>query len=242
MDNTPRRSRLARQQDKRMANQAVVIIFLAILFLVLFLWLGIPSLIKLAVALGNSKANSKFNLENDTIPPAPPQLDLIPVATTSSSLSLTGIAEAGVKVTLHRDQTQVSETTASNQGEFVFSDIQLGEGQTVFYTLATDTAGNQSQPSSPQVIVFDNKPPTLTITTPTDGQSFYGSADQIIDIIGSTDPNCSVFLNERQLVVTGDATFSTKHQLQEGDNSLKFISKDQADNQTEIELKVSYSR
>lgn len=236
------RSRLARQENKQMAKQTVIILVAAVIFIVLFFWIGIPSLINLAVALGNSKAASKFNQETDTIPPAPPQVNIIPVATTSANLDISGSAEAGTTIYLYQDNTKAQETTADNLGNFAFLNLTLADGSTSFYTQSIDSAGNQSHNSTVQIITFDNQPPQLEITQPTDGSRFYGVTEQFIDIAGQTDPAATVFLNDRQLVVTGDGAFATKQELREGDNQLKFIATDEAGNKTETEISVNFSR
>lgn len=236
------RSRLARQENKRMVQQTLAIVVASIAFLVLFFWVGVPSLIKLAVALGNSKSTSRFAQEVDTIPPAPPQLDLLPVATASATITLTGTTEAGVKVYLFQNGIKTQETTADNQGNFTFLNVNLSSGNTSFYAQSIDLAGNQSHNSTTQVITFDNEPPKLDLTKPQDGQQFVGQTQQLIDIVGTTDPQANVYLNDRQLVVTGDGSFSTKYQLQEGDNLLTFTAIDEANNKTETSLTVSFSR
>lgn len=237
-----RRSRLARQESKQMAKQTMLIVVAAIIFLVLFFWLGIPSLINLAVALGNSKATSKFNQNDDTIPPSPPQVNVIPVATSSASIDLLGITESGATVYLYQNDSKIEETTADNLGNFSFLGITLADGATTFYAQSLDAAGNQSHNSTLQTIIFDDEAPELVITKPTDGKDYYGVTEQFIDIAGNTDPEATVFLNDRQLVVTGDGTFSTKHELKEGSNTLKFTAVDQAGNQTETEISVNFSR
>lgn len=239
---TIRRSRLARQENKKMAKQTLVIIISAIVFLILFFWVGIPGLINLAVNLGNSKASTKFGNESDTIPPVPPQLEVLPVATSSATIDIKGIAESGSTVYLYQDQSKIQETTADNTGTFAFLNISLTQGSSEFSTQSIDQAGNQSHMSNPQTISFDDQAPELEITSPSDGSSFLGVTEQFIDIAGKTDQDATVFLNDRQLVVTADGTFFTKHELKEGDNTLSFTAIDPANNKTDLEIKVSFSR
>jgi hypothetical protein len=236
------RSRLARQENRQMAKQTLMIFLAAIAFLVFFFWVGIPSLINLAISLGNSKAASKFGQDVDTIPPAPPQLDILPVATSSSTIDIAGQTESGVTVYLYQNGTKAEETTADNQGLFSFINLDLNPGFTSFYVQSVDPAGNQSQHSSTQTVKYDSDKPDLIIEAPSNGKRFAGVTEQLIDVSGSTDPDATVFLNDRQLVVTGSGSFTTKYELKEGDNKLHFTAKDQAGNQTEVEIKVNYSR
>jgi hypothetical protein len=225
-----------------MAKQTIIILLAAVAFLIFFFWVGIPSLIDLAVSLGNSKAASRFGQDVDTIPPAPPQLDILPVATSSSTIDIAGTTESGATVHLYQNNTKTEETTADNQGFFSFINLNLNPGFTSFYAQSIDPAGNQSQHSSTQTVKFDSDNPDLIISSPSDGKKFSGVTQQLIDISGTTDPDAIVFLNDRQLVVTGNGNFATKFELDEGDNKLNFTAKDQAGNQTEVEIKVHYSR
>lgn len=243
MNNPPiRRSRLVKQENKKMAQQTMAIIGGTILFIILFLWLGIPSLIKLAVALGNSKAVSKFNQQEDTLAPLPPQINSLVEATSSSIINIQGYAEAGSLITLSINTVKQSESTTDNQGNFSFSDVVLQEGDNNISLTATDTAGNQSQPSVVQDVVFDDKPPELAINNPSDGAKINGLLQQLITISGSTEPNAQLMVNDRQIVVTGDGSFSAKYELQEGDNKLTFTATDRAGNQTVQEMTVNFSR
>jgi len=237
-----RRSRLVKQENKKMAQQTLAILGGTALFIILFLWLGIPSLLKLAVALGNSKAVSKFNQQDDTLAPLPPQFNSLPEATSSSVISIQGYAEAGSLVTLSINTVKQSESTTDNQGNFSFSDVILQEDDNTISLVAADTAGNQSQPSTPQKVVFDNKPPELAIASPNDGAKVNGLLQQLITISGSTEPAVQLMVNDRQIVVTGDGSFSTKYELQEGDNKLTFTATDPAGNQTVQEITVNFSR
>lgn len=243
MNNQPvYRSRLVKQENKRIVRQTILIVTGTLAFLIFFLVIGFPALIKLAINLGNAKSTSILSVQEDKLPPLPPQLNPLPEATTSATITVSGNAEPGTVVHLFLNSNKLAENTADNQGAFVFSDVRLDEGANHFIATATDTAGNQSQQSPPQTIVVDDKPPELTISAPSDGAKINGILNQLIDVSGSTDAESQVTLNGRQLVVTGDGSFTTKYQLQEGDNQLKFTAIDPAGNKTETEIKVNFSR
>ncbi len=237
-----RRSRLTKQENRKMTQQTFAIIGGTVLFVILFLWLGIPSLIKLAVALGNSKAVSKFNQQEDTLAPFPPQINSLPEATSSSIISIQGFAEAGSLIALSINTVKQSESTADNQGNFSFSDVILQEGDNQISLVATDPTGNHSQPSTPQNVIFDNDPPEIAINSPSDGAKIYGLLQQLTTISGSTEPTTQLTVNDRHIVVTGDGSFSTKYELQEGDNKLTFTATDPAGNQTVQEMTVNFSK
>lgn len=236
-----RRSRLAKQENKRIFHQTLLILVATIAFLIVFFWIGIPGLIKLAVVLGNAKATSKFTQE-DKIPPLPPQFILPVEATSTESIVIEGNSEPGTIVALHQNQDVSVESTADNEGKFSFATLTLTDGLNTFYAIATDLAGNVSQPSPTQTITLDKEVPPLNLEKPTDGARIFGTLNQLTDIIGTTDPGTVVTLGDRQIVVTGDGSFSTKYELAEGDNTLTFTATDKAGNQTIKEVVVNFSR
>jgi bacillopeptidase F len=243
MSKTPiRRSRLLRQENRRMAKQTVTIIIITLVLIIFFFTVGIPSLVQLAVNLGNSKANTPLSQQDDTIPPTAPFFNAIPESTSSAQLDLSGSAEALARITLYHNNAENSQTTSDSQGEFSFSQISLDQGTNTFTATATDKAGNTSLISSPLIMFYSNTPPSLNINEPQSGERFSGPLEQLITIKGTTDNDVQVTLNDRILVVTSDGSFSTSHQLDEGNNTLTFTATDKAGNQTQEEIEVNYSR
>lgn len=237
-----RRSRLMRQENRRMAKQTIIILLLTLALIIVFFTVGIPSLVQLAVNLGNSKADTPLSQQDDTIPPPAPFFDSIPEATSSAQIELSGMAESLSRITLYHNNRESAQTTTDNQGIFLFSQIDLDQGSNTFTATATDKAGNTSLISSQSIIFYSNTPPELTITQPQSGDRFSGPLEQVITIKGTTDNDVQVTLNERILVVTSDGSFSTTHQLNEGNNTLTFTATDRAGNQTQEEIEVNYSR
>ncbi len=241
--NTPaiRRSRLAKQENRKLVRQTISIVAGIIIFFIFFFTVGIRSLINLAVVLGNSKT-SKITQQEDKIAPLPPQINPLPEATASSTITIEGSAEIGSTISLYRESDKIDENLTDSQGNFSFSNVTLSQGQNSFSATAADIAGNQSQKSVVQFVMYTNEPPKLTIDQPKDGDRVFGTLKQLITISGTTDPNAIVTVNDRQLVVKGDGGFSSKYELQDGDNKLTFTATDHAGNQTTQELTVNFSK
>jgi len=237
-----RRSRLESQENKRFIRQTFLIIFTTIALLAGIVFLGIPAFIKFAVFLGNLRSNSQPVAQTDTIPPATPLLDPIVPATASAKLDLSGSSEASSTVHLYINGIKETDTAANGAGDFVFTGIGLVKGLNRFYVNALDRSGNESLPSSTQSIVYDSDAPTLSVSSPSDGQAFYGPTVLVISVKGLTDPDNSLTMNDRLVVVQSDGTFNDRIELQEGDNHLKFSATDRAGNVTTADLTVKYSR
>jgi hypothetical protein len=233
-------SRLARQEAKRFTVQAVGFGVLALAIIAIVIFVGIPAFIKGAVFLGELNNSSNMNVQEDTIPPAAPQLLPLTEATSSAQIDVEGYAEVGSFVTLFVNGSKVNESLIDETGTFKFSGITISDGTSTIYAEATDAAGNTSSPSTKlQVTLYQDKP-TLTITYPVEGQQLYGLDNQQITIEGKTESTNRVSINDRQAVVIGDGTFKHRFQLKEGGNEITIKVADPAGNQIEETITVSY--
>lgn len=222
------------KQTGMLVGLTVVVVFLLIRF-------GIPAIINMAVFLGDLKASSVPIGQEDTIAPTPPILDQLPLATASASLAITGYTESLSVVRLYRSGVELSQTTASDVGDFTFADLDLEDGENEFYAVATDEAGNESEQSNRVNVHYDVKPPELAIAAPTNGQSIFGETKRTIEVKGITDPGSEVRVNDYYAVVSSDGSFSSRLELKEGENTITVTVSDQAGNKTQQEIKVSYS-
>lgn len=237
-----RRSRLSDQESKRLMRQSLLLIIIGIILLIGFVFAGIPLLFKVAIYLGDLRSSSGPLEIQDTIPPATPQLNTLPTATVSATLSLTGFAEAQAQVDLYHNGIVADTTTVSETGEFTLNSVSLDQNLNHFYVIARDNSGNQSLPSSTQTVIFDSQAPNLLISTPQDGQQFYGTNEAIIMIKGTTDPDVSVQINNHAVVVSSDGSFTDRLSLNEGNNVINVVATDSAGNQAQIQLSVSYTK
>lgn len=239
MDYKP--SRFARTEGSRMMKQTGVLVVLTIVILFLLIKFGIPAIVNMAVFLGDLKASNQPIGQEDVIAPAPPILDQLPQATASASFSLQGYTEALTTVKLFRSGSELVTTVATDAGDFTFSDIDLIDGANEFYVVAQDESGNVSDHSNRVSILYDIKPPELALSSPTDGQKVYGEAKRTIEVKGITDPGSNVRVNNYYAVVSGDGSFSSRIKLEEGENTVTVIASDEAENQTQQQIKVSYA-
>jgi hypothetical protein len=154
-------SRLQKIEDKKNSRQAVLFGFLSVGFLLLLIFVGMPLFVKAVIFLGEVRSGPSGSDRNDTIPPMQPRIVSSIEATRSANLKLEGFAEPGSTVSLFRNADKQEEIVADIDGVFLFSNIKLVTGQNLFYAVATDSSGNESQPSTEISIVYDNVPPDL---------------------------------------------------------------------------------
>ena len=234
-------SRLASVEERRNTRNAVLFIALTIALGLGLFFFGVPILGKFTTFVaGLKKTKTVSSVVNDTTPPAPPQFDTFSEFTNKNKVTLTGRAEPGSDVKIiFNGQSQEIQANGVN-GTFSF-DENLVNGENDFSAIAKDSAGNKSQPTKTYKINFNNKPPSLTINSPSDGSSFFGTNQRQVTINGKTDPNVQVTINDRIVFVEDGGSFQFTTTLSEGQNKFTFKAADQAGNTSEKDITLSFS-
>jgi hypothetical protein len=229
-------SRLARKEQKKAVRQTFIFLFGAVILLVLFIFVIIPGVIRLTLAiLGPGGAVAP----TDDIPPQVPALAAPVPATFSAQIDIKGYTEAGSTVTLLLNGSQHQETTSADDGSFTLP-VSLGEGENQISAFAKDAAGNESAESKAYTVVFDSEAPKLDIIEPQEGQQIELRKNQITSITGVTEKNAKVYINGRMTLADSEGAFKSSYQLQEGENKIMIEAVDQAGNKTSKELTVNF--
>jgi hypothetical protein len=236
----PMQTRLQRKHDKDSMKQAGKYVLLTLVGLFALFKFGLPSLIKMAGFIGDLKSSGETIEKQDSLGPAQPILAALPEATSSGQITLSGYTEAGVKVTLLRDGIALADTISDTGGDFEFKNIGLKEGENNFYTVAEDNEANESDASRTYTVIFDNAKPELKVDEPEAGKRFF-DADSPITVNGKTEAGSQLTLNGKFISVDGDGNFSSRWPLAEGDNQLDFLARDQAGNETKLNVVVNYT-
>ncbi|OGM15152.1 hypothetical protein A2V56_00395 [Candidatus Woesebacteria bacterium RBG_19FT_COMBO_42_9] len=232
-------SRLVRFEERRNLRSAVLLGLLTLGLILFFIFFGLPLMAKFAGFLADLRKTSTPVESADTTPPAPPRLDTLPEATNKLSINITGSTEPGATVILSLN-TKEEEILANSEGEFTFN-FELLNGENSILAKARDDAGNESQKTQTVKIIFDDEAPSLEITAPPDGASFFGSKQRQIVVEGKTEEGTSLTINDRFVLVENDGTFAFTTTLGEGENSFNLKAKDKAENLTEKTIKVSFT-
>ena len=233
-----KRSRLTRKSQDQITKKTVLLGFLTILSLLLVLVFGLPLLIKFSVFLGEGKKDLG-QTEEKILAPLAPRLIIPYEATNSAKIVINGFAEPKVTVELFKNGLSIGKNEVTEDGDFIFKDINLDEGDNDFDAVAsTDKAGNGDS-SKTMTVLYDKNPPGLELTNPSEESLSVDSAD--FDIVGKTDNGASVSINNRIALVDDDGNFKLKWQLNMGKNDLEIISTDLAGNQTKKKISITYS-
>lgn len=234
-------SRLNREEKKRAIKTSLIFVIALGSFALLFGLLGINLLARLSLLVSHLRAPKSTPINQDSIPPTAPQLSAAWNATSSAIISLNGFAEPESQVFLYVNGTKSDEITVPNTGEISFPKVVLIDGLNTLYAVAYDSTGNESARSTTLTVIVDDTEPNLEITKPVNGSVFYSPVERLISIQGKTDPEVTLNLNDRIILVNADGAFSTQFELQEGSNLLRFRATDQAANQASQDITVSYS-
>lgn len=178
-----------------------------------------------------SKSQDADTKKTDILPPA--QLYDLPDATNSATLKLSGSGTKGTDIKIFvNDEVADNQTLTSDEFE---ATVALQQGENVMYIESQDPRTKKVKDSQTYTVTLISAKPSLTVTSPTDGQ--FVDTDSIV-IEGSTDPDVSVQINNSPTVVAGDGTFSQTFTVQNGENVIVITATDRAGNMERVEIRV----
>ena len=231
-----RRFTLEERKNKR---KAFYLFITTILFIILLIYYGIPTLVKFLAFLSEFKISSQPLEIHDTTPPFPPTFEDIPSFTNKDKLEVKGHTEAGAIVRLLFNSS-TEEIVADSNGLFSYK-FSLKEGENQLSAIAVDSSGNESQSSKKEIIVYDKVPPKLEIINPHDNQNFFGEREKQIIIEGQTEKDTKVRINSKWVVVNNEGKFFYTYTLDTGRNSFEITAEDLAGNINRLDLILHYA-
>jgi bacillopeptidase F len=208
-----------------------------LLFLALF---GVKLLVGFSLFVDKLRGSTP-NQQQTQVILLPPQLDPLPYATYSAEIRVSGKVKGDVTILLYVNEEQTDKTKPKEDGTFSFANVTMKNGANVISAKATDDKDNASDLSEVLTIQVKTNKPTLDITTPSENEEITGEK-QITPVTGKTEPDNSVTINDRFVVVKSDGSFSYDLSLKEGEQTITIIAKDQAGNETKMERKVTYKK
>lgn len=177
---------------------------------------------------------------HDRIPPPPPLLQSLPKATNEDSLAVSGFSEPGARVALFLNSSKIDEILVDSEGGFSFEQVALSEEENRIYVQACDQAGNESKPSNECLVIYDKKPPELVIESPVDGTKIEKEEERQTEFRGTTEPGTQLTIGGFWARVDEEGKFSHLFRLEEGKHKIEVVAKDEAGNETKVEVTVTY--
>ena len=230
-------SRLAKKQQRKMAQQTAVIIFLILALILGFLFFILPNIVRVAF---NVLDGDTITENSDTIPPQVPILEAPVEATFSGTVKLRGYGEPKSTIKLVLNGEESDQQTVSDEGDFELT-AELTEGENSITAYAIDEAKNESLTSKKYTVILDTENPTIEIEEPTDGARITLRKNQITTVKGITEPNAKVFIGGRLSFANSEGSFAGSYSLQEGDNEIEVRAVDKAGNETIQKLTLNFA-
>ena len=234
-----KRSRLDRKTNEQVTKKTVFLGLLTVVLSIATLVFGLPLLIKFSVFLGQGKTKNQTDNEIKKLPPIAPRLVIPYEATNTAKLKISGFAEAKVTVELFKNDVSVGKTEVTDNGDFVFENMVLDEGNNKFTAMASTEDTGSGDDSKIVNVIYDKVAPELTLSNPSEESLEVDYAD--FDIIGKTESGSSVSINNRIASVDADGNFKLKWQLNTGKNELEITAIDLAGNETRKKITITYS-
>ena len=230
------RSRLAEVERKKTSRAVFLslIIILAIGFIAFKF--GLELLVKMAIFL--APRNQPVVQEQKRLLPAP-VINSTPSATNSAQIKISGYASSMASVALTVNGVQDNSAVADTDGYFE-TGIQLDKGKNFVSVKYTDTSANESRESQSITIIRDDESPELMIDSPSNAAILHGQDQKTVEIKGKSESEASLTINNRYVSVQSDGSFSSKFQLNEGENEITVLAKDKAGNLTEKKLSLHW--
>ncbi len=214
-------------------KRTVVFVFLTLVLIGLIIYKGVPFLIQMAGFFGDLKSSKELVENEDQTPPSPPRLQAGPGATNDPYVTLKGFAEAGATVKIFLNAELEKEVISDNDASFIVDSLFLSSGKNRLQAKAIDRAGNESEDSVMMIIDYDNQAPALEVNQPEPAEK--------VKISGKTEPEATLKINDRLIILDQEGNFTSAINLDEGENRILVSATDQAGNQTEKEIILNYA-
>lgn len=235
------RSRLSRRQEKQTKRALVFSILGIIATLFLLIKVGIPLLINFTLFVSSIGRTEDVAKKEDKSFIAPPVLSPLFSATNSARIEVSGKSDPSLRIFLFVNSEHVDDAEVKSDNAFVFSKVSLRSGTNTIKAKAMNNDKKESDFSNELTVVYKKDPPSLTVESPKDQQSFTKD-ESPITVSGKTDPGAKVTVNELWAIVDEFGNFSYNLRLTNGENSIKVIAIDEAGNKAELERKVTYAQ
>lgn len=119
--------------------------------------------------------------------------------------------------------------------------VNLNEGENNIYGVVQNNQGKNSPPSETLVVTLKTTSPALEIISPASNSHFYGDKQKKVQIIGKSDEDATVFVNDRQTITDKISNFNSIFTLSEGENMIKITAQDKFGNKTEVDLTLFFT-
>ncbi len=231
--------RLERHTNRSIKQRFTILVLLLVGTVVLVSTLGVFFLINGSLFIGNLFSKKADTEQGPADFYGTVDLDEVQPATNSAYIAVTGSTNGFDKVEFYINDEKVKIASIDSSDSFSEEIGELTEGENKVYAkgIATDSKKEKSSPS--YTINYKKGEPTLTITSPQEGETV-GREDLRIE--GTTDKGNTVQVNGSPAVVNIEGKFTSSVILKEGENKINIKASDNAGNTKEQTLTIKYQK
>lgn len=227
-------------RQKKYRTQIVGYLFLLILVIIFISTVGVKILLNTSlfiVKLTQKNKNNVSTVNNEENLILPPEIFDLPEATNSAEIYVTGRGSAKKNLLIYiNDELQDELILDADQFE---TNIKLTKGNNSIYLLLKDAKTKQKKQSKIYNIIYKDEKPVLEISFPQDQEKT--NKDEI-QVIGATDAEVFIQINNAPVIVDAEGKFSYSVKLQIGENQIIIAATDIAGNTETKELTVIYQK
>jgi hypothetical protein len=227
-------------QQKKYFHQIILYLFLLILIVIFIATVGIKLIINITLYVAeitHQNRDKSIQQTTETEFLLPPEISDLPNATNSAIILITTKATSGKNLSIYINDQLKKEILL--QEDSVESEIELSPGENSIYLLLKDPKTRETKKSVIYKVIYKNKKPFLEITSPKDQEKF---SKEDIQVMGKTEKEVFVRLNELPIVTDTEGKFSYNLKLKEGENKIIIVAQDIAGNIETKELTVIYQK
>lgn len=233
-------SRRTQSIEKRAKNQIVKFLFLTTTLVSFLIFVGPKLVIKFSLV--SEKFKNKKDTSLGSIHPIllAPKLHPSTEFTKEKNISLSGTGQPETTVELYVNNVSKTKTEVKTDGTFEIKNLQLSIGENRITAVTKSISGEESSPSDPLVLTYKSTPPSLHLEQPEDGEHAVSNTSQAT-IVGTTDPENKVTVNDRVIIVNRDGSFKYTVNLQSGNNEFSIKALDPAGNEIVQKKIITYN-
>ena len=232
--------RLEQTRKKQLNNTIYFSLFILILVVIFILTVGIKILLNTSsfvARISEKKTNTTLKKNQNLIEDV--DIDSIPVATNSSRIFVGGTVVNFDQVEFYLNGDLVKESSLLSSDSFIEEIGDLVKGQNEVFVIGKLKDSDEEKKSNIFTVFYKSDKPKLDIKEPQDNSK---TNNLEIKIMGETDKETYIKVNDLPVVVDSQGIFQTMVRLKEGENKITITAQDVAENKEEKILTVIYEK
>ncbi|MCX7881346.1 MAG: hypothetical protein N2482_02445 [Patescibacteria group bacterium] len=232
-------TRLENYHKKQFYKKLILFIFLFIILFFLFFNWGVKIIFNSAIFISRLIKKNEETVIIETNNPFYGNLtiDSLPNATNSAKVIISGTLTNFEIVEFYLNNEKIKEIETIEKFEEELEELKEGENE--IYLIAKTKDKKHIKKSSKYTVLFKKEKPKLEIIEPTDN---FKTDKEEIKILGKTDKEVMIKINDLPIVVDAQGSFQTFIKLKEGENKIDIEALDIAGNLETKTLTVVYQK